>query len=114
MLSFCIVEKSFCYIEGTIVDKNASRDITELHENVWYRMKPPRHSTELYCSFVTARQVDLIRNMLLGKTALKPYEVRADRAKIEKPIPRRPPDVIPPSLDKRKSSVKFLNKMIYE
>ncbi|XP_044271338.1 uncharacterized protein LOC123015592 [Tribolium madens] len=107
-------EKSLCYIEGTVVDKNASKDITELHENVWYRMKPPKQSSETYTSFVTARQIDLIRNMLLGKTALKPFEVKTEKIKETRPPPRRDPDIIPPSINKRKSSVKFLNKSIYE
>ncbi|CAH1378967.1 hypothetical protein MTP99_002719 [Tenebrio molitor] len=107
-------EKSFCYIEGTVIDKNAAQEISELHENVWFRMRPPKPSDSMYNPCVTARQIDLIRIILLGKTALKTYDFKPECLKDSSEPPPRRATSGPPSVRKRKSSVRFLNKSIYD
>ncbi|XP_063924417.1 uncharacterized protein LOC135138371 isoform X2 [Zophobas morio] len=110
-------KKSFCYIEGTVVDKNAAEEVSELHENVWYRMKPPRQEKVMYAPFVSARQVDLVRNMLLGRTPLKVFDYEREckkkkEAKAAEELCRREINE-KPDVKVKKSSVKFLNRNIY-
>ncbi|RZC32353.1 hypothetical protein BDFB_000708 [Asbolus verrucosus] len=112
---FFVSEKSFCYIEGSLVDKNTAEEISELHENVWYRMKPPKKSSSSYAPFVSARQIDLVRTLLMGKRQFKFSDVKMESISdedgtTELPKPEPPTEM---SINKRKSSVRFLSKSIY-
>lgn len=71
-LKILFVLVDFSYIEPRHAKKHASQnDIESCSYSEWKQMRPPRHFTDDYHSLVSAREIDLVRALLRGKTALK-------------------------------------------
>ncbi|KAL3268158.1 hypothetical protein HHI36_007285 [Cryptolaemus montrouzieri] len=91
--------KGLCYVEGIVKDYTGE----DLHENVWYSMKPPKHVGTTREPYVSARAVEVTRAELTGKV------------NIYKTYPRQIPE---PGVDKhntvdiekRKVGVNFVRK----
>ncbi|XP_044753845.1 uncharacterized protein LOC123313165 [Coccinella septempunctata] len=55
--------KGLCYVEGIVKDYTGQ----DLHENVWFSMKPPKHVGASSNPQVSARTVEVTRAELTGK-----------------------------------------------
>ncbi|KAK9889861.1 hypothetical protein WA026_007227 [Henosepilachna vigintioctopunctata] len=56
-------DKGLCYVEGIVKDYTGK----DLHENVWFSMKPPKHVGTSAQPYVSARSVEVMRAELTGK-----------------------------------------------
>lgn len=74
---------------------------SELSENVWYEVKPPRLFSKDISPYVTARQIYISRIKLEGKRA-EIKEEDGDQNKDSK---------VMVSMNKKKSAVRFLSDM---
>ncbi|KAJ8941833.1 hypothetical protein NQ318_005116 [Aromia moschata] len=58
--------KSFCYSEGTELDRSTADNVEELSENVWFESKPPRLFKTDCKPLITARQIHVTRIVMNG------------------------------------------------
>nr|XP_023027561.1 uncharacterized protein LOC111515576 [Leptinotarsa decemlineata] len=94
------IEKSFCYVEGTKRDLNASDNKSELSENVWFEIKPPRLFTKDVAPLVAARKIYITRVMLNGKRSTPVNEDEEEKK-----------EKINVSMKNKKSAVRFLSQV---
>ncbi|XP_045475585.1 uncharacterized protein LOC123681302 [Harmonia axyridis] len=92
-------DKGLCYVEGIVKDYTGE----DLHENVWYSMKPPKHVGASSNPQVSARTVEVTRAELTGKVnihkALNETSIRTGDDKHNKV-----------NIKKRKAGVSFVKK----
>ncbi|KAJ8942762.1 hypothetical protein NQ314_009973 [Rhamnusium bicolor] len=91
--------KSYCYVEGTNLDKSRSDTIDELSENIWFETKPPRLFSKDITPLITARQIHISRIIMSGAGA------KALESPDEEPINKK----VVVNMTKKKSAVKFLS-----
>lgn len=96
---FIAIEKSFCYSEGPNEDRTFSNSQSEVVEDVWYGIKPPRLYTKEFFPLITARQIYVTRILLDGKRAV--IDDGEDFSSKHK-------EKVNISMNKKKSAVRFL------
>ncbi|KAG5895706.1 hypothetical protein JTB14_021399 [Gonioctena quinquepunctata] len=98
-----LVERGYCYVEGTERDLNTSTNKEELTENVWYGIKPPQLFTKEISPLVAARKIYITRILLDGKRS-----ATVDGGEEEKK------EKVNVSIKNKKSAVRFLSQMNLE
>ncbi|XP_057664007.1 uncharacterized protein LOC130898611 [Diorhabda carinulata] len=98
-------ERNYVYVEGTQTDKNVSTNISELSENVWYEIRPPKLFAKQIVPVVTSRQTYIARILLDGK--LTNLEEAEDD---EVTAVKKENTIKNVSMNIKKSAVRFLGK----